>query len=63
MVWDRARVFLIGSRFRVGLSVRIAFWLESSAFRLRVSVEMDELVLALETSTFRVRVTVRIGYS
>ena len=60
MVWDRARVFFIGLRFRVRLSVRIAFWLESSAFRLRVSVEMDELVLGLETITFMVGVTVTI---
>ena len=63
MVWDRARVFFIGSRFRVRLGVRIAFWLESRAFRLRVSVEMDELVLGLETITFRVIVIMRIRYS
>ena len=32
----------IESRFSVRLSIRIAFWLEQSAFRLRVSVEIDD---------------------
>ena len=36
------------------------FDLESSAFMLRVTVEIDELGLELESSTFRVRVMVRI---
>ena len=38
----------------------MAFELESSAFRLRDSVEIEDLVLGLELSTFRVRVLVRI---
>ena len=40
----------------------MAFGLVSSAFRLRVGVEIDDLVLGLESSTFRVRVMVRIHY-
>ena len=50
------RVFFVQSRFSVRLTVRIAFWLECSAFRLRVSVKIDDLVFGLETSTLRVRV-------
>ena len=38
----------------------MAFGLESSAFRARDSVEIDDLVFGLESSTFRVRVLVRI---
>ena len=38
----------------------MAFWLESSPFRVRDSVEIDDLVFGLESSTFRVRVLVRI---
>ena len=38
----------------------MAFVLESSAFRVRDSVEIDDLVFGLESSTFRVRVLVRI---
>ena len=38
----------------------MAFGLESSAFRVRDSVEIDDLVFGLESSTFRVRVLVRI---
>ena len=38
----------------------MAFGLKSSAFRLRDSGEIDDLVLGLESSTFRVRVLVRI---
>ena len=48
------------------------FGLESSAFRVRVSVEIDDLVLGLESSTlglglwlessaFRVRIRVGLG--
>ena len=37
------------------LSVRIAFSLEKSEFRLRVCVKIDDLALGLETSTFWVR--------
>ena len=36
------------------------FGLESSAFRVRDSVEIDDLVFGLESSTFRGRVLVRI---
>ena len=50
----------IESRFRHRLRVRIAFWLEWSAFRLRVNVEIDELVLGLQSRTFSVRVMLRI---
>ena len=38
----------------------MALGLEPSAFRLRDSVEIDDLVFGLESSTFRVRVLVRI---
>ena len=38
----------------------MAFGLESSAFRLRDSVEIDDLVFGIESNTFRVRVLVRI---
>ena len=38
----------------------MAFGLESSAFRVRDSVEIDDLVFGLESSTFTVRVLVRI---
>ena len=38
----------------------MAFGLESSAFRVRDSVEIDDLVFRLESSTFRVRVLFRI---
>ena len=38
----------------------VHFGSESSAFPLRVSVEIDDLVLALESSTFRDRVMVKI---
>ena len=38
----------------------MAFGLESSAFRVRYSVLIDDLVFGLESSTFRVRVLVRI---
>ena len=48
--------FVIESRFKVRLSVRIAFSLEKRALRLRVCVKIDDLVLGLERSTFRVRV-------
>ena len=58
-----SRVLFVELRFIVRLSVRIGFCLEQSAFRLRASVEIDELVLGLETRTFRVRVMVRICYS
>ena len=51
------------SRFSARLSVRIAFSLEKSAFRLRVCVKIDDLVFGLETSTFWVRVIGRIRYS
>ena len=44
----------------LGLGSGIASGLESSAFGLRDSVEIDDLVLGLESSTFRVRVLVRI---
>ena len=40
----------------------MAFGLESSAFRVRDSVEIDDLVFGLESSTLRVRVMVRIHY-
>ena len=33
---------------------------ESSAFPLRVSVEIDDLVIAFESGTFRDRVMIRI---
>ena len=39
------------------------FGLESSAYRVRDSVESDDLVFGLESSTFRVRDMVRICYS
>ena len=38
----------------------MAFGLQSSAFRVRDSVEIDDFVFGLESSTFRVRVLVRI---
>ena len=38
----------------------MAFGFESSALRLRDSVEIVDLVLGLESSSFRVRVMVRI---
>ena len=38
------------------------FGSESSAFRLRIRVDIDDLVLGLESSTFRVRVMVRNRY-
>ena len=51
---------VVESRFGVRRRVWIAFGLESSAFRLRVSDEDDDLVLGIESSTFRVRVMVTI---
>ena len=46
--------------FRVGLRVRFAFWVRIECIWVRVSVEIDDLVLGLETRTFRVRDLVRI---
>ena len=44
----------------LGLGSGLPFGLEPSAFRVRVSDEIVDLVLGLESSTFRVRVMVRI---
>ena len=55
----------------LGLGFGLSFRLESSAFRVRVSVEIDDLVLGLESSTlglelwlestiFKLRVRVRV---
>ena len=41
---------LVESKFRVKSRVRIAFWVTTDAFRVRVSVEIDDLVLDLESS-------------
>ena len=38
---------LVESRFRVRLGSGLPFGLESSAFRVRLSVEIDDLVLGL----------------
>ena len=38
----------------------MAFGLELSAFRVRDSVQIEDLVFGLESSTFRVRIMVRI---
>ena len=43
----------------LGLMSGLPLGLESSAFRVRVSDEIDNLVLGVESSTFRVRVMVR----
>ena len=51
---------LVESRFWVRLRVRRTFLVRIQSIRLRVSVEIDDLVLALESSTFRDIVMVRI---
>ena len=38
---------LVESKFTVRSRVRIAFWVKSSAYKVRVSVEIDYLVLGL----------------
>ena len=50
----------VESKFRVGLRVRIDFWVRIECIWVRVSVEIDDQVLGLELRTFRVRVLVRI---
>ena len=50
----------IESTFRVGLRIRIAFWVRIECIWVRFSVEIDDLVLGLELRTFRVRDLVRI---
>ena len=54
------RFVWVESRFRVGLRVRIAFWVRIECIWVRFSVEIDDLVLGLDLRTFRVRVMVRI---
>ena len=51
---------LVESRFWVRLRVRRAFLVIIQSIRLKVSVEINDLVLALESSTFRDRVMIRI---
>ena len=42
---------LVESKLGLGLGSVLPFGLESSAFRVRVSVEIDDFMLGLESST------------